>query len=37
MTTREHSRFTPMLTLGEGKSWIHGRRVHGVASRLSAR
>lgn len=37
MTPSEHSRFTPMLTLGEGKSWIHGRRVSGFSSRLSAR
>lgn len=31
------SRFTPILTLGEGKSWVHGRRVSGVSGRLSAR
>lgn len=37
LTPREHGRFTPMLTLGEGKSWIHGRRVSGGSSRLSAR
>ncbi len=37
MTTREHARFTPVLTLGEGKSWVHGRRIHGSAARLSAR
>ncbi len=37
MTPQEHGRFTPVLTLGEGKSWVHGRRVSGVASRLSAR
>lgn len=36
MTPREHARFTPILTLGEGKSWIHGRRVSG-GGRLSAR
>jgi len=36
MTPSEHARFTPVLTLGEGKSWIHGRRVGG-AGRLSAR
>lgn len=35
----EHGMFTPMLTLGEGKSWVHGRRVNGngIAARLSAR
>jgi predicted transglutaminase-like cysteine proteinase len=32
-----HGLFTPILTLGEGKSWVHGRRINGVASRLSAR
>jgi len=37
MTPQEHGRFTPILTLGDGKSWVHGRRVTGVASRLSAR
>lgn len=37
MTPQEHHLFTPMLTIGEGKSWIHGRRIHGVASRLSAK
>jgi predicted transglutaminase-like cysteine proteinase len=37
MTPQEHGRFTPVLTLGEGKSWVHGRRVTGVSSRLSAR
>ena len=33
----QHAKFTPVLTLGEGKSWVHGRRVSGGASRLSAR
>ena len=36
MTPSEHARFTPILTLSEGKSWVHGRRVSG-AGRLSAR
>ncbi len=36
MTPQAHGRFTPVLTLGEGKSWVHGRRVSG-AGRLSAR
>lgn len=29
--------FSPVLTVGQGKSWIHGRRVAGVAGRASAR
>lgn len=37
MTPQAHGRFTPILTLGEGKSWVHGRRVSGGAGRLSAR
>ena len=37
MTPREHARFTPILTLSEGKSWIHGRRRAGGAARISAR
>lgn len=37
MTPQAHARFTPVLTLSEGKSWIHGRRVRGASGRLSAR
>ena len=38
MTTQQHARFTPVLTLSEGKSWIHGRRRgSGNTSRISAR
>lgn len=37
MTTQQHGRFTPVLTLGEGKSWIHGHRISGGGARLSAR
>ena len=37
MTPQAHGRFTPILTLSEGKSWVHGRRVSGAAGRLSAR
>ncbi len=37
MKAQANSRFTPILTLGEGKSWVHGRRVSGVSGRLSAR
>lgn len=36
LTPEQHARFTPVLTLGEGKSWVHGRRV-ARAGRLSAR
>lgn len=36
LTPQQHARFTPVLTLGEGKSWVHGRRVGG-SGRLSAR
>lgn len=31
-----HGQFTPVLTLGQGKSWVHGRRVHSVAARSAA-
>ncbi len=27
MTPSQHSRFTPVMTLGQGTSWVHGRRV----------
>lgn len=37
MTPQEHARFTPILTLSEGKSWIHGRRRAAAAARVSAR
>lgn len=37
MTPQEHARFTPILTLSEGKSWIHGRRRAAGAGRISAR
>lgn len=29
--------FTPVMTIGYGKSWIHGRRVSGMTARASAR
>ena len=29
MTPAQHGRFTPIMTLGQGSSWIHGRRVGG--------
>lgn len=28
--------FTPVLTMGEGKSWIHGRRIHGTTLHAGA-
>ena len=37
MTSREHTQFTPILTLAEGKSWIHGRRVGGASGKRSAK
>ena len=37
MSPQQHGRFTPVLTLGEGKSWVHGRRIAGGATRVSAR
>lgn len=27
MTPKQHGRFTPVMTLGQGISWLHGRRV----------
>ena len=36
MATSQYGKFTPILTLGEGKSWVHGRRISG-GGRLSAR
>ena len=29
--------FTPVMTIGYGKSWLHGRRVAGMTGRASAR
>lgn len=29
--------FTPVMTIGYGKSWLHGRRVAGATARASAR
>lgn len=36
VTTSEHGRFTPVMTLGQGMSWIHGRRINRMASAGSA-
>jgi len=37
-TPAEHARFTPIMTLGQGASWIHGKRVAGsrIASASSS-
>jgi hypothetical protein len=34
MTPSQHGRFTPIMTLGQGTSWVHGRRV-GRSSRIA--
>lgn len=35
MTPAQHGRFTPIMTLGQGASWLHGRRV-GSSSRIAS-
>lgn len=37
MLAQSNRQFTPVLTIGEGKSWIHGRRVGGMSKHASAR
>ena len=37
MAASEDRLFTPVLTIGEGKSWVHGRRIGGMALHASAR
>lgn len=37
MLAQSNRQFTPILTIGEGKSWIHGRRVGGISKHASAR
>jgi predicted transglutaminase-like cysteine proteinase len=37
MLAQTSRQFTPVLTIGEGKSWIHGRRVGGMSKHASAR
>jgi len=32
----QNSRFTPIMTIGQGMSWIHGRRVNGRPARLAS-
>ncbi len=34
---RAEALFTPVMTVGYGKSWLHGRRVAGMTARASAR
>ncbi len=36
-TSAKHGRFTPIMTLGQGRSWIHGRRVGARVASASAR
>jgi len=35
MTPAQHGRFTPIMTLGQGVSWVHGRRI-GSGARLAS-
>lgn len=39
MTPTQHGRFTPVMTLGQGISWLHGRRIGSprIASTASTR
>lgn len=37
MLAHSSRQFTPVLTIGEGKSWIHGRRISGMTAHASAR
>ena len=37
MLAQSNRQFTPVLTIGEGKSWIHGRRISGMTIHASAR
>ena len=37
MLAQSNRQFTPVLTIGEGKSWIHGRRISGMTVHASAR
>lgn len=37
MPAQVPGQFTPVLTVGEGKSWIHGRRIGGMTAHASAR
>lgn len=33
MTTEEYARFVPVITLGQGRTWLHGRNIAGDAQR----
>ncbi|MCY7272123.1 MAG: transglutaminase-like cysteine peptidase [Sphingomonas bacterium] len=37
MLAQSNRQFTPVLTIGEGKSWIHGRRIGAMTIHASAR
>ena len=37
MLAQSNRQFTPVLTIGEGKSWIHGRRISGMTIHANAR
>lgn len=37
VTASAAAQFTPVMTIGYGKSWIHGRRVAGATAHASAR
>ena len=37
MSAQGNRLFTPVLTIGQGKSWVHGRRVVGMVLHASAR
>ena len=37
MSAQGNRLFTPVLTIGQGKSWVHGRRVGGMVLHASAR
>ena len=36
MLAQSNRQFTPVLTIGEGKSWIHGRRIRGMTAHALA-
>lgn len=37
LPARSGQDFAPVLTVGYGKSWVHGRRIAGIGGRLGAR
>lgn len=34
MSTQQYARFVPVITLGQGRSWLHGRNIAGDAQRI---